>query len=261
MIFPASSRRHRRPTPGLVWTLIRTDFKSRYHGTLGGFAWALLKPLTMFIVLMGVFSFLFRSDPDYKTNLIIGLFIWDFFADSTKTGLLSLAARGYLLTKADVAPWVLVVTSISNSVITLGVFSLVMVGFSAFSGHLVTPLGASLFASYLFQLLIMAIGISLATSVLFLKFRDLNQVWEVATQAGFFLAPVIYPLSIIPERLHLWLYLWPPTAVIQFSRQVLVQGNVPTLRAHFALGLMTAGILLLGSFIFNRYATRAVEQL
>src|SRR5262249_33475178 len=65
---------------GLVWTLIRTDFKVRYHGTWGGFIWALAKPLTMFVSLMAVFSFLFASDPTYKLNLIIGLFLWDFFA-------------------------------------------------------------------------------------------------------------------------------------------------------------------------------------
>ena len=50
---------------GLIWTLVRTDFKVRYHGTLGGFVWALLKPIAMFIVLLAVFSFLF-TDPSYK---------------------------------------------------------------------------------------------------------------------------------------------------------------------------------------------------
>ena len=95
--------RQPRPLPGppygLIWTLIRTDFKARYHGTIRGFLWALLKPLTMFLVLMAVFSFVFR-DPTYKLNLIIGLFLWDFFAEGTKTGLTSLHAKGFLLTKA-----------------------------------------------------------------------------------------------------------------------------------------------------------------
>ncbi len=70
---------------GLVWTLIRTDFKSRYHGTLGGFFWALLKPLTMFVVLLSIFSLIFAADPFYKLNLIVGLFLWDFFSEGTKT--------------------------------------------------------------------------------------------------------------------------------------------------------------------------------
>src|SRR6186997_724746 len=82
---------------GLVWTLIRTDFKARYHGSVGGFVWALLKPLAMFVVLMSVFSLLFSANPNYKLDLIIGLFLWDFFAEGTKTGLVSLHAKGYLL--------------------------------------------------------------------------------------------------------------------------------------------------------------------
>src|SRR5713101_5367870 len=120
---------------GLIWTLVRTDFKARYHGTMGGFVWALLKPMSMFIVLMGVFSFLFASNPKYKLNLIVGLFLWDFFAEATKSGLTSLHARGYLLTKARVPSWILVVTSISNAVITLAVFALVILVFLVGAGR------------------------------------------------------------------------------------------------------------------------------
>jgi ABC-type polysaccharide/polyol phosphate export permease len=71
--------RPRRAVPrlGLIWTLVRTDFKARYHGTADGFVWALLKPLGMFLVLMSVFSLLFASNPTYKLDLIIGLFLWD----------------------------------------------------------------------------------------------------------------------------------------------------------------------------------------
>ena len=71
--------------PGLIWTLVRTDFKTRYHGTLGGYLWALLKPMTMFLVLLGVFSLIFSMDPDYPINLVIGLFVWDFFAEATRS--------------------------------------------------------------------------------------------------------------------------------------------------------------------------------
>lgn len=134
----ATSGSERRPAlarAGLIWTLVRTDFKARYHGTLGGFVWALLKPMSMFVVLMAVFSFLFASKPTYKLNLIVGLFLWDFFAEGTKAGLTSLHARGYLLTKTRVPPWILVVTSVSNAVITLAVFSVVIMIFLVSAGH------------------------------------------------------------------------------------------------------------------------------
>jgi lipopolysaccharide transport system permease protein len=243
---------------GLVWTLIRTDFKARYHGTIEGFVWALLKPLTMFLVLMAVFSFLF-PDPTYKLNLIIGLFLWDFFAEGTKTGLTSLQAKGFLLTKARCPSWILVVTSISNALITLTVFVGIISVFLTFTGRPPTVAAAALFLSYCVALVAVVVGFSLGSSVLFLRYRDLNQVWDVVAQAGFFLAPIIFPLSIIPERFHFYFYLWPPTPIIQFSRAVLVNGTVPTATAHAYLALDAAIILLTGLFVFNALAPRAAE--
>jgi ABC-type polysaccharide/polyol phosphate export permease len=246
---------------GLLWTLVRTDFKARYHGTPTGFAWALLKPVTMFLVLMGVFSFVFAADPNYKLNLIVGLFLWDFFAESTKVGLASLHAKGFLLTKARFPSWVVVVASAANPVITLLVFTVTMTAFLAAFRHPPGLAALGLFALYLAQLLLIAVGFSLAASVLFLRYRDLNQIWDVALQAGFFVAPIVYPLKILPERFHFYLYLWPPTPVIQFSRAVLVDGKVPTLRAHLCLALVTALILGAGLVIFRRCAPRAAEYL
>src|SRR5919198_6047219 len=143
---PAKPRRQH--FGGLVWTLIRTDFVTRYHGTIGGFLWALLKPLTMFLVLMAVFSFIFANAPQYKLNLLIGLFLYEFFQDATKTGLLSMRAKGYLLTKARFPPWIVVVTSASNAVITLALFSLVLIVFLAATGRAPSPAAAALYASY-----------------------------------------------------------------------------------------------------------------
>ena len=60
-------------------------------------------------------------------------------------------------------------------------------------------------------------------------------------QAGFFVAPIVYPLDIIPERLHFYLYLWFPTPIIQFSREVLVHGTLPSLRAHLLLADRACG--------------------
>jgi lipopolysaccharide transport system permease protein len=261
---PAARAADARPAvvrAGLIWTLVRTDFKARYHGTFGGFLWALLKPLSMFVVLMAVFSFLFASNPTYKLDLIVGLFLWDFFAEGTKSGLTSLHARGFLLTKARFPSWILVVTSISNAVITLAVFSVVIVIFLAAAGH---PPGASAlaaFAGYCAALIAIVVGFSLGSSVLFLRYRDLNQVWDVVVQAGFFFAPIIYPLGILPERFHIYLYLWPPTPIIEFSRAALVNGVIPTRAAHVYLTADAAICLLLGIVIFRRLGPRAAEYL
>jgi ABC-type polysaccharide/polyol phosphate export permease len=63
--------------------------------------------------------------------------------------------------------------------------------------------------------------------VLFVRYRDLHQVWDVAVQAGLFVAPIIYPLDVLPERYHRLVYLWPPSSVIEFSRSVLIDGVLP----------------------------------
>jgi lipopolysaccharide transport system permease protein len=210
---------------------------------------------------MGVFSFLFASNPNYKMDLIVGLFLWDFFAEATKTGLISLHQKGYLLTKARFPSWILVVSAISNAVITLAVFNVVITLYLLASGH--TPTGRSLvlFFVYCMALIVIAVGFSLASSVLFLRYRDLNQIWDVAIQAGFFLAPVIYPLGIIPERYHIYLYLWPPTPVIEFSRAVLVNGAIPSTLAHVCLAADVVACLVAGILVFRRFSPRAAEYL
>ena len=246
---------------GLVWTLIRTDFKTRYHGTIGGFVWALLKPLAMFLVLLAVFSYVFASDPQYKLDLIIGLFLYEFFQESTKAGLLSIRAKGYLLTKARFPAWIVVVTSASNALISLALFSVVLVVFLVVTGRPPSPVAIALYALY--QVLFFAIvaGFSLAASVLFMRYRDLNQVWEVVTQAGFFIAPIIYPLGILPERVHAYLYAWPPTPIILFSRSVLVDGRMPSPLAHILLFLETAIVLGAGLLVYRARAARVAEEL
>lgn len=246
---------------GLVWTLVRTDFKTRYQPTLGGFLWALMKPVAMFLVLNAVFSFIFGSDPAYRFNLITGLFLWDFFSEGTKTGIIALHAKGYLLNKARFPAWILVITSASNAMITLGVFCVIIVSSLAAAGRAPGLVALLLFSWYLVQYTIIVFGVSLAGSVLFPRYRDLNQVWDVVIQAGFFVSPIIYPLSIIPERFHFVLYCWPPTPLIQFSRAVLVDGTVPTLKAHLLLGSESAAILAIGILVYRTFRPRVEEYL
>ena len=261
---PATTMRIGRPQGhfgGLVWTLIRTDFVTRYHGTVGGFLWALLKPLTMFLVLMGVFSFVFSNTPQYRLGLVLGLFLYEFFQEGTRTGLESLRAKGYLLTKAKFPSWVIVVTSISNAVITLTLFSVVLITFLVLSGRTPSLLAVALYAWYLLHFFAIVVGFSLAASVLFMQYRDLNQVWEVVTHAGFFVAPIIYPIDVLPERLHFYLYLWPPTPLILFARSVLVDGKVPSVLAHGLLTVEAVIVMLVGAIIYSSNAPRVPEYL
>ena len=217
--------------------------------------------MMMFLVLEAVFSVIFRSDPHYRLNLIIGLFLWDFFAEATRTAMTSLHAKGFLLTKAKFPAWILVASSISNALITLVVFAVVIAVFLAASGHAASVGALALFAVYILGLAVVAAGIGLGTSVLFLRFRDLNQVWDVMLQAGFFVAPVIYPIGILPERFHFLLYLWAPTPFIMFSRAVLVDRVLPGPRAHAVLATGVAVILGVSVALYRQFSPGAAEYL
>jgi lipopolysaccharide transport system permease protein len=109
--------------------------------------------------------------------------------------------------------------------------------------------------------MLIVIGFSLGSSVLFLRYRDLNQVWDLMVQAGFFLAPIIYPLGILPERFHIYLYVWPPTPIIEFARAVLVARTVPTMTAHLYLAAAVVLSLGVGVALYRRYGPRAAEYL
>ena len=243
-----------------VWTLVRTDFKVRYHGAVGGFVWALLKPIAMFTVLYRVFHFLFHGNA-YMMNLLVGLFLWQFFAEGTSTGLSSIVSKRYLITKVRFPRWIVIIASLSNALITLLVYSIGLLVISWLAGKPMTFVGIAAFAGYVVLYVIMVFGFALGASVLYLQYRDLDQVWDVVLQAGFFLAPIVYPIDVIPERYHFWLYAWPVTPIIQFSRSVLVDGQLPSLRAHLMLLGMTAGILATGATIFMTRSARAMEKL
>jgi ABC-type polysaccharide/polyol phosphate export permease len=258
----ASARSSGRPVHqlgGLVWTLVRTDFRTRYHGTMGGFLWALLKPLTMFLVLMGVFSFVFSNTPQYRIGLILGLFLYEFFQEGTRTGLESLRAKGYLLVKAKFPSWIIVVASLSNAAITLALFSLVLITFLVLAGRAPSVIGLMLYVWYLLHYVAIVMGFSLAASALFMRYRDLNQIWEVVTHAGFFMAPIIYPIGILPERVHFYLFLWPPTPIILFARNVLLDGRPPSALAHALLSLEAATVLSVGVAIYRSRAPYVAE--
>jgi homopolymeric O-antigen transport system permease protein len=207
-----------------------------------------------------VFQFLFPNRV-YRYDLLVGILLWSFFSEGTSSGLESLFRKGFLLTKASFPRWIVVATAIVNSLVTLAVYSLALVVVVVVTHGTPRPLHLLLFGLYMLAYVVIVLGFSLGSCVLFLKYRDLNQIWDVALQAGFFLAPIMYPISTLPERYHVWLYLWPVTPVLQFSRAVLIDGTVPTLKAHAYLFVMAAAIFAGGALLFRRYVDSAMETL
>ena len=84
----------------LVWLIAKTDFKLRYHGSILGYFWSLLKPLLLFLVLWFVFTVFMRWDiPNFQLYLLLGIMLWNFFAEGTSAGVYALASKVSIIKK------------------------------------------------------------------------------------------------------------------------------------------------------------------
>lgn len=209
----------------LLSELVRTDFKLRYQGSALGYAWSLLRPLFMFIILYVVFTQFIKLGqdiPHYPVYLLLGIVIWQFFADMTNQSLVSVVARGDLIRKIRIPRWMIVLTSSVSALINLGLNLVVVSVFLAFNQVDIT-ISVIWLPLALVEIYILGLGLSLLLSAAYVKYRDLSFIWEVVIQAGFYLTPIIYPLSIVTNVTFQKLLLLNPMAqAIQDARNVVI---------------------------------------
>ena len=183
----------------LLTELVRTDFKLRYQGSVLGYAWSLLRPLLLFLILYIVFVKFLRignSVPHYPVYLLVGVVIWNFFNEMTVQSLGSVVGRGDLIRKIRIPRWIIVLSSSISALINFFLNLVVIIVFM-FINH-VDLLNTTLWLPLiLLEIYVLALGLSLFLSAAFVKFRDIGYIWEVILQAGFYLTPILYPLTII----------------------------------------------------------------
>ena len=246
----------------LVWLIAKMDFKLRYQGSVLGFLWALLKPLFVFSILNLVFSHLFAAEvPYYSLQLLTGILLWNFFAEGTSVGLTTMAGKAHLLTKIPFPRWVVVLAGSLQAFFTFFITISILLTSLLFFEVPLQLWQLALFLGYVVLLYALVLGFSLWVAPLFLRFRDINQIWEVLLLGGFFAAPVIYPLASTPSWLQPWLYLNPMTFLIEHARSVLFLGTVSRPDHHLIYVSLVSLFLLLGWWFFRRYEGRVVELL
>jgi len=246
----------------ILRTLSLTDFKLRYHGSLLGYIWALLKPLLIFCVLYLVFQFMFGSQVEYYAlRLLTGIILWSFFAEATNAGMNSLMQRANIVTKLSVPRWIIPLASIATSALSLLINLGILVLFFMGNGK-IPSVGALLYALALLVLLfVIIIGFSLLTSVLLPRFRDLGQIWEVLLNALMYATPVIYPITAIPESYRGWFYLNPLTPFFEHIRLLLIENKYPAMQEVMPLGTIALATLFVGWIVFNTLQRTIAEQL
>jgi len=229
--------------------MVSTDFKLRYQASILGYLWTLLKPLAMFTILYIVFVMLLRigaTTPYYAVYLLFGIVLWGFFGELTSLGLGSLVARADLLRKISFPRYVVVVSVTASALISFGLSMIVLVVFLTLAR---VPVRADIVWLPLLFLELVALSVSLALflSALFVRFRDLSYIWEVVLMAGFYAAPIIYPLSMIPARYARFLLLNPMAQIIQDARYALITDQTLTISQLFStpwVRVIPVGIVL-----------------
>jgi len=238
-----------------------SDFKVRYQNSLLGYFWTLVKPLLLFAVLYVVFSVFMRFPVEnYQLYLLLGVVIWNFFAEATSIALRAFEAKESIIRKVYFPRIIIVIASTLTSFLT---FLLNMIVFFIFLA--VSDVGFSLnfffFLIYVIELYFVILGVSLLLSVLYLKFRDFAHIWEVLLQIGFWMTPIIYPITMVPESFHRYIFLNPLARLIEYSRAVFVLDHIPEATLNINLLLMVAAILVFGIFIFLKFDKKITEWL
>jgi ABC-2 type transport system permease protein len=229
----------------LLSELVRTDFKLRYQGSVLGYAWSLLRPLMLFVILYMVFVKVLNSGgglPHFPVYLLIGIVIWNFFVEMTTQSLGSIVGRGDLIRKIRIPRWLIVFSSSISALINLGL-NLIVVGVFMVLNHVPLQGTIILLPLVLLEVYVFALGLSLFLSAAFVKFRDINYIWEVILQAGFYLTPILYAVSIIPNVTYQKILLLNPMAqAIQDARYLAV--------THSPLNITTSRIFGHGWYMF-----------
>lgn len=263
----------------LLREMVKTDFKLRYQGSILGHLWSILKPLALFLVMYLVFVQFLRFGagiPHFAVALLLGTTIWQFFAEAVSQGMSSIVARGDLLRKINF-PKVIVVLSavvgaLVNFVINLGVV-LVFAIANGVEFHWYIILAVPL----VIELFFFALGLALLLAALYVKFRDITHIWEIAMQGWFYATPIIYPLSqiyvdkgeIIQSHIIYAkaLMLSPIAQIIQDMRNVMITPSDTIwsfLHNPFAQAVPFVVVLLLvwlGVRVFNKQSQKFAEEI
>jgi ABC-2 type transport system permease protein len=188
----------------LLKELVKTEFKLRYQGSALGYAWSLLKPLGLFSILYVVFVKFLRIGgdvPNFPVYLLLGIVLWNFFAEATFGALGSIVGRGDVIRKIKFPKYIIVISGTVNALINLAFNLFVVLVFALIAG---ADLGMrSLLAPiFIIQLYVLALGIGLFLSALYVKFRDISHIWEVLMQGAFYATPILYPVNIILDNFN-----------------------------------------------------------
>lgn len=257
----------------LVWVLAYLEFKLKFFGSVLGYAWQLMRPLLMFSVLYLVFTEVIPLGDGvayYPVCLLSAIVVFSFFSESTIGSLGSVVAREGLIRKISFPIVAAPIATVTSVFLTVVLNYLVVIGFALASG--VGPTWRWIeVPPLLLGVYLIAASVGVGLSALYVRFRDVQPIWEVAAQILFYASPVIYTIEYVQQRsdfLAKVMMCNPVTTIIQQLRHAMIDPTAPS--ASTVLGGweyllipigITIGLAALGFLVMRRLAPRLAEEL
>lgn len=252
---------------GFVVSSVKRDFQARYKGSILGFIWALISPLAMITVYTVIFSKIMRAKLPgvdqafgYSIYLCAGVLTWTFFSELI-AGLLSVfVSNAQLLKKISFPRTCLPIITLVNSAINFGII------FGLFSGFLLVSSnfpGVVYFALLpVFAVLILfTLGLGIWLGVLNVFFRDVSHLTGIVLQFWFWLTPIVYPASILPESVRPYLRFNPMAHLIDACQQILVAHAYPDWSRLWPVAVLSVVLCVSGWCLFRARSGEMVDEL
>ena len=245
----------------LILRLAWSDFKLRYKSSALGFFWSLLEPLLMLAVLYVVFTNLMRIQVEhYQLFLLLGIVLWNFLERGTSMSIWGIIGKPSLVQKVYFPRDILVIssciTALMMTALEFVVFVIFMVIFRVMPGWTVVYFPVLFICEFLIIL-----GLSMALSALNVYFRDVQFIWRLIVQVGFFATPILYPITIFPESVRWIVTLNPMAQIITMMRDCTLYGISPEPANLAYVAVSALLVLLLGYFIFDRLEPKFAEAI
>lgn len=218
----------------LLRQLVITDFKIRYKASVLGYVWTLLRPLALFAVLYVVFVFFLRVGadiPHYAVYLLLGVVFWNYFTEVTMNGVSSIVGKGDMLRKLAFPRYIVVVAGSLSALINLAI-NLIVIAFFMILNNVPFTLNILWLIPLIAELFVFSLSIAFILSALYVKFRDVNYIWEVVLQAGFYATPILYPISLVVDKSPMvakLMMLNPVAQIIQDARHLVITTDALTI--------------------------------
>jgi homopolymeric O-antigen transport system permease protein len=245
----------------LILQLAWSDFKLRYKSSALGFFWSLLEPLLMLLVLYVVFTNLMRIQVEhYQLFLLLGIILWNFLDRGTSLSIWGIIGKPGLVQKVYFPRDILVISICITDLMMTALEFIVFVAFMAVY-RLLPGLTIAYFPLLMVLELLLILGLSMALSALSVYFRDVQFIWRVILQIGFFATPIIYPITIFPENVRWIVMLNPMAQIITMSRECVLYRIAPEPLNLAYVSILTLAVLASGYLIFGRLEPRFAEAI